>query len=134
MRALKKNGQPLHYATYKSKTALKDEYGNETGEYVVAYNSPVSVNWSVSFVDSDAEVAMFGVESKNVIRIVADRMIDETSILWYGKTPHTPFADKAPDHNYVVAGVRPSLNEVVFYARKVDTFSDQPVIEDETES
>ena len=32
---MKKNGQPLHYATYKSKTALK-EYDNETGEYVVS--------------------------------------------------------------------------------------------------
>lgn len=134
MRLLRKNRQPLYYSTYKGKTAEKDEYGNETGEYVVTYNTPVKASWNISFIDSDAEVEMFGIAARDVIRIAADKdgfPLDEASILWYGITPHTPFAEAAPDHNYVIAGIRPSLNELLFYAAKVDTFADQPVIEDE---
>lgn len=134
MRLLNRNKQSIYYATYVSKTANKDEYGNETGEYTIKYSTPVKVAWNISYVDSDAEVAMFGIESKDVLRIVAEKVgfpLDEASILWFGKDPHTPYADTAPDHNYVVAGIRPSLNELVFYARKIDTFAPQPVIPEE---
>lgn len=132
MRRLKKNKQSLYYSTYKGKAAVKDDYDNETGEYVLTYNSPVLTSWNVSYVDSDAEVEMFGIEAKDVIRVVADKdfPLNEASILWFGITPHTPFAEAAPDHNYVIAGIRPSLNELMFYARKVDTFAAQPVAEE----
>lgn len=134
MRLLRKNRQPLYYSTYKGKAAVKDDYGNETGEYVLTYNTPVLASWNVSYVDSDAEVEMFGIASKDVLRITADKdtfPLDEASILWFGITPHSPFAEAAPDHNYAIVGIRPSLNELLFYAAKVDTFADQPVIEDE---
>ena len=41
-------------------------------------------------VESDADVAMFGVQAIDTIVGVADRAgfpLDETSILWYGITP-----------------------------------------------
>lgn len=129
MRGLKKNRQTAWYATYKSKAAAKDDYGQETGEYVITYNTPVKVSWNIRFADSAAEVEMFGVESRNVLAIVADKPgfpLTDSSIIWYGKSPHAPFAATAPDHNYIVAGIRPSLNGVVFYAKKINTFSEQP--------
>lgn len=121
MRNLVKNQQVVYISTYKSKTALKDSYGNETGEYQIKYNTPVKKAWNVSYADSDAEVAMFGIESSNTLRIVADEIPSDTSILWYGKTPRVSFVDYAPDHNYIVVGILPSLNESVFYARKINT-------------
>lgn len=121
MRTLVKNKQVVYYSTYKSKTELKDDYDNATGEYAITYNTPVKTAWSVSCVDSDAEVEMFGIAAQDVIRITAKKLgfpLDEASILWFGKTPASTFVATAPDHNYVIAGIRPSLNELVFYARK----------------
>ena len=133
MRELRRNKQVIHYSTYNGKTEVTDEYGNKTGEYVISYNEPIKTYWNVAFADSDAEVEMFGIDSKNILRITADRdcPIDDASILWYGITPHTPFAENAPDHNYKVVGARPSLNGFVFYASKIDTFAEQPEVEDE---
>lgn len=79
--------------------------------------------WNVSFVESDAEVEMFGIQSKDMLRIVAPKQgfpLNEASILWYGITPETPYTATAPKHNYAIAGIRPSLNELVFYAKRVD--------------
>ena len=121
MRRMVRNKQTVYMSTFKSKAAMKDSLGNETGEYQITYNAPVKKSWNVSLVESDAEVAMFGIDSKNTIRIVADPMtLDESSILWYGKTPATPFVATAPGHNYIIVGVRPSLNELVFYAQKAN--------------
>ena len=122
MRRLVKNKQTVYISTYKSKAAMEDSNGDETGEYQISYNTPVKKSWNVNFVDSDAEVEMFGIEAKNTIRIVADPMtLDESSILWYGKTPASTFVATTPNHNYVIVGIRPSLNEMVFYARKINT-------------
>lgn len=123
MRTLDKNKQPIWYATYIGKTELIDEYGNSTGQYQITYSAPQKAMWSVSFVDSDAEVQMFGIEAKSTVRIVAQKRgfsLTETSILWIGKEPPKPFNPVEPKHNYVVAGIRPSLNELVFYAKRVD--------------
>ena len=46
--------------------------------------------------------------------------LSEASILWFGKEPETPYDATSPKHNYAVAGIRPCLNELVFYARKVE--------------
>lgn len=133
MRELSRNKQELYYATYKAKTEVTDDYGNKTGEYTISYNSPVKASWNVAFADSDAEVEMFGIDSKNILRIVADKdcPVDDASILWFGITPHDPFAENAPDHNYKVVGARPSLNGFMFYASKIDTFAEQPEVKDE---
>jgi hypothetical protein len=66
---------------------------------------------------------MFGIKASSTLRIVAPKdgfPLDEASILWYGKEPKTPYDPTNTEHNYAIAGIRPSLNELVFYARKVD--------------
>ena len=123
MQTLNRNKQPLYYATFVSKAEALDEYGNPTGNYAITYSTPVQAMWNVSFVESDAEVEMFGIQSKDMLRIVAPKQgfpLNEASILWYGITPETPYTATAPKHNYAIAGIRPSLNELVFYAKRVD--------------
>lgn len=124
MRTLSRNTQPLYYATFVGKTEITDEYGKGTGQYQITYSAPVEAKWNVGFVESDAEVEMFGIKATSTLKIVASRRnfpLDDASILWYGKEPQTPYNATAPQNNYVVAGIRPSLNGVVFYAKKVAT-------------
>lgn len=123
MRSLNRNKQPIYYATFVSKEEILDEYGNPTGQYKLTYTAPQRANWNVGFVESDAEVEMFGISAMSTLRIVAPKKgfpLNETSILWFGKEPPSPYNPTNPKHNYVVAGMRPSLNEMVFYARKVE--------------
>ena len=117
------NKQTVYYATFVSKEPLKDEYGNETSETKTVYSAPVKTAWNVRYVDSVAEVTMFGTLARDTLRIVApkkDFPLDENSILWVGKEPPKPYDPVSPKHNYVVSGIRPGLSVVVFYARKVD--------------
>ena len=123
MRTLNRNKQPIYYATFVSKTEAKDEYGNPTGTWEVTYSTPTKAMYNIGFVESDAEVEMFGIAASSTLRIVAPKdgfPLDEASILWFGKEPETPYNATSPKHNYAVAGIRPSLNELVFYARKVE--------------
>ena len=123
MRTLNRNKQPIYYATFVSKTEIVDEYENATGEYKITYSAPVKAAWNVSVVESEADIAMFGVQALDSVVGVASRNgfpLDETSILWYGITPEIK-QDGTTDtaHNYRVVGIRPSLNTVKFYAQKV---------------
>ena len=123
MRTLSRNKQPIYCATFISKTEVLDEYGNPTGQFSITYSAPVKAMWNVGFVESDAEVEMFGINATDTLRIVAPKQgfpLDTASILWFGKEPESPYVATSPKHNYVVAGIRPSLNELVFYARRVE--------------
>ena len=123
MRMLVKNAQPIWYANYSSKTELTDEYDNATGEYEITYTAPTKTAWNVAYIESEADVQMFGVQASDTVVIVADKAgftLTPESILWYGITP-TIKEDGTTDtaHNYRVVGIRPSLNTVKFYAQKV---------------
>jgi len=123
LRRLQRNRQPIWYSNYASTTTLYDEYGNENGTKV-NYTNPVKADWNVGTVDSDAEAQMFGVKAVDTIKVIADKSgfpLSEASILWWGVTPIIK-TDGSTDtkHNYAMAGIRPSLNELVFYATKVD--------------
>lgn len=130
MRQLQRNKQPLWWANYASKTENKDEYDNPDGTYTIIYTEPQKSKWNIGYVDSEAEVQAFGIQSVDTLRIVAEKKnfpLTTESILWYGVEPTAP-------HNYVVAGIRPSLNELVFYARKVDmTYAPKPEPPEEEE-
>ena len=140
MRTLGRNAQPVWYATFASKTEIVDEYDNATGEYVVTYSAPTKAAWNVSVVESEAEVAMFGIQAIDTIVGVAEKdgfPMTETSILWYGITP-TIKEDGTTDtaHNYRVVGMRSSLNAVRFYAQRVDVtqvVAQEPVVDPDPE-
>lgn len=122
-RLSQRNKQVLYYATYVSKEEIKDEYDNPTGQFQITYSAPTKAMYNIGFVESDAEVEMFGIAASSTLRIVAPKdgfPLDEASILWFGKEPESPYDATSPKHNYAVAGIRPSLNELVFYAKRVD--------------
>ena len=48
MRCLHRNKRKFYYALFKEKVAIKDEYGNDSGEYKVVYESPVEMKANVS--------------------------------------------------------------------------------------
>jgi hypothetical protein len=119
---------------------MVDEYNNATGEYTITYSSPTKAEWNVSVVESEAEVAMFGIQAIDTIVGVAEKdgfPMTETSILWYGITP-TIKEDGTTDtaHNYRVVGMRSSLNAVRFYAQRVDVtqvVAQEPVVDPDPE-
>ena len=122
MRLMTRNKQPIWYANYSSTSIVYDEYGNESGAEI-GYSAPVKAYWNVSVVDSDAEVQMFGVSAVDMISVVAEKSgfpLTETSVLWFGVEPALK-TDGSTDtaFNYRVIGIRPSLNELRFYAQKV---------------
>lgn len=117
-----RNKQTVWFASFVSKTPIKDEYENETGEWKVAYSKPKKALWNVSHINSDVEVAMFGVLAKDTIKIVMptqELRISNTSILWYGEKPSKPYNAENPNHNYIVSGVRIGLNYAIVYATRV---------------
>ena len=124
MRFSERNRQPVWYSTFVSKTEIVDEYENTTGEYKITYSAPVKAAWNVSVVESEADIAMFGVQAIDTIVGVGGRAgfpLDETSILWYGITPEIK-QDGTTDtaFNYRVVGIRRTLNELRFYAQKIN--------------
>jgi len=130
MRTLKKNTQPIWYANYSGKTELTDEYGNSIGEYEITYTAPTKTAWNVAYIESEADVQMFGVQASDTVVIVAPKVgftLTPESILWWGVTP-TIKEDGTTDtaHNYRVVGIRPSLNAVKVYAQKVSVTRDVP--------
>jgi hypothetical protein len=140
MRLCERNKQPLWYANYVSHTEIVDEYNNATGEYTITYSAPTKAAWNVNVVESDSDVAMFGVQAFDTIVGVAEKdgfPLSETSILWYGITPEIK-QDGTTDtaHNYRVVGIRPSLNTVRFYAQKVSVtqvVAQEPVVDPDPE-
>ena len=121
-RLSQRNKQPIWWANFVSLSPTYDEYGNENGS-VITYSEPVQAFWNVGFVESEAEVQAFGIQAVDTLRIVAEKKdfpLTVESVLWFGKEPESPYDVTSPKHNYAVAGIRPSLNEMVFYARRVE--------------
>ena len=106
MRCLQRNLRPFYYALYDGQAALKDDAGNETGEYEVLYKTPVKARGNISAAKGDATVQPFGNDIQYDLVIVMDTPntpIDEHAVLYIDNTP-----DQSPD--YEVRKVARSLN------------------------
>ena len=124
MRTLHRNKVRIYYANYREKIPLKDEYGNMTGEYDIAYDNPVEIKANVSAARGESSTRQFGEDvSYDRIILLDDPAfpIAETSILWIDTLP-----DIAEDgttetpHDYIVKQVAPSLNSVSIAVSKVN--------------
>ena len=124
MRTLHRNKVRIYYANYREKIPLKDEYGNMTGEYDIAYDNPVEIKANVSAARGESSTRQFGEDvSYDRIILLDDPAfpIAETSILWIDTLP-----DIAEDgttetpHDYIVKQVSPSLNSVSIAVSKVN--------------
>jgi hypothetical protein len=124
MRALVRNKILIHYANYRDKKPIKDEYGNLTGEYEVSYENPVAVKANVSAARGEATTRQFGddVSYDRVILIDDHKFpINESSIRWIDTPPKIQEDGSTKDpHDYIVKQVAISLNSVSIAVSKVN--------------
>lgn len=124
MRALHRNKIRIFYANYRNKIPLRDEYGNLTGEYDIAYDNPIAIMANVSAARGEATTRQFGDDEGYDRVIVLDDPkfpIAATSILWID-TPPEIAEDGSTDtpHDYIVKQVATSLNSVSIAVSKVN--------------
>ena len=124
MRTLIRNKIRIYYANYRNKTPIKDEYGNLTGEYQIAYENPVAINANVSAARGESTTRQFGDDVRYDRIIVLDDPlipIAETSILWIDTLPEiAQDGSTNTPHDYIVKQVATSLNSVSIAVSKVN--------------
>ena len=121
MRGMLRNQHKFWYVLYKGKEPVVDEYGNETGESKVAYESPVSMKASISSAFGSSQIEQFGsLDTYDKVIITHDMKcpIDENSVLFIDKEP-AYMADGTPLYDYVVKRVARSLNNISYAVSKV---------------
>ena len=104
MRTLLKNKQTLYYCLYKEVSIGVDEYGNETLETEVVYESPVEFKANISTPSNTSKYTAFGtdISYSYVIVTCEDLPINEHSLIIY-------------NHNvYKVNRVAKSLNSTQY--------------------
>ena len=115
MRCLVRNKRNFFYANYTGKTPVKDEYGNDTGEYTVTYTPPTSYKANISPAKGEVINEYFG-ESDDYDRVIVlenNIPIDEQTVLWID-TPSTE------PYNYTVKSVARNLNSTLIAIKKVE--------------
>lgn len=123
MKTLCRNKVPFFYALYQGKTAIIDEYGNETGEYEVTHSDPAPFFANISAAKGETQTQQFG-ESEDYDKvIVMDNTappIDEYSVLWIDTLPDFDNEGKTnTPYDYIVKKVARSLNSVSIAVSKV---------------
>lgn len=101
---------------YEKKTVIRDEYGNETGEYELQYSTPTSLRISVSASAGESSTRPFGdIEKYDKVLMTddIDTPISESTILWIDNK------DTSKPYDYIVRKVAKSLNSVVIAVSKV---------------
>ncbi len=88
MRAMLRNKSRFYYAKFVGKEAVKDEYGNDTGEYNVIHDNPAEYFANISSAKGETTTRQFGESESYDKVIVMDNTappIDEYMILWVDK-------------------------------------------------
>ena len=145
MKCLKRNQKAFNYCLYSNKTPIVDEYGNETGEPIITYSSPVTMYANISPATGQSNTEQFGnLENYDKV-IVTDDLncpIDENSVLFIEKEPEftnvvtyeyvttesngqtvttlEPVQISVPVHDYIVRRVAKSLNSISIAIRRVE--------------
>ena len=124
MKTLARNKIRIFYANFREKIPLKDEYGNLTGEYRIAYENPVVIRANVSAARGEATTRQFGEDEAYDRVIVMDDPnvpITVSSVFWIDSNPEIN-ADGSTDtpYDYIVKQVAPSLNSVSIAVSKVN--------------
>lgn len=139
MRPLRKNQQPLHYATYSEeiKVYQRDENGDIVyievdGERIPVeigsapgYNTPVLFYANIAMSGGEAEAREYGMNISDYEAVIVTTQMDlpltETSIIWWGSEPQynadgTVNGDLA---DYKVVSVRRALNSMKYLLKKL---------------
>lgn len=131
MRCMNRNKVKFFYALYLGKAPIKDEYGNDTGEYEVKHGSPVEFSANISAAKGETQTRQFGENESYDKVIVMDGdapPIDEYAVLWVDRTPQmdeegnlavNEKGEVITPHDYIVKKVAKSLNVVSLAISKV---------------
>lgn len=122
MRCLERNKTTIHYALFLSKEADKDEYGNESGEPIIAYTDPIELRANVSPATGASQIEQFGNSVKYDKVIIFDDValpIDENTVFFVDKPP-TRDAEGNLLFDYVVKMIAKSLNSIAIAISKVE--------------
>ena len=132
MKCLDRNKIRFFYALYRGKERLKDEYGNDTGEYAVLFDNPQEWFANVSAAQGETETRQFGDDEAYDKVIVMDNThppINEYSALWIDTIPildedgclaTNDKGETITPYDYVVKKVAKSLNSVSIAISKVN--------------
>ncbi len=122
MKTMERNKVPFWYLLYDRKEAVKDEDGNETGDYRVVYKKAVFQRENISAATGSAQVEQFGNFISYDKVIVTDDLccpIDENTVLFIDKEPEYD-EDGNPLYDYIVKRVAKSLNSISYAVSKVN--------------
>lgn len=134
MRCLLRNMRDFHFALYTGKNEIKDEYGNNTGEYEVTYSNLIKCKGNISAAQGEVQSRQFGDSESYDKVIVLDNTnipIDEYSILWVDTTPLVDNScqlvlnddgEVITPHDYIVKKVARSLNSISIAISKVSVY------------
>lgn len=123
MRTLKRNKRPVAFAFYDGVTELTDAEGNLTGEYEVAYTTPVKTLMNVSGGRGQADIALFGLTQTFARTATTEDLetpFNTETVFWIETDPDTePF-------DYRVVAVSRTINQVVLALAEVEV-SDEDI-------
>lgn len=123
MRCMTRNKSKFYHASYIGEIELRDDYGNCTGEYALAYGKPTEIYGNISPARGEMQSEQFGEsESYDKVIVLDDRNtpINEYSRLWVDTTPLLN-KDGSTDipYDYTVKTVARGLNGVSIAIQKV---------------
>lgn len=121
MKCLERNKILIYYSLYLGKEAIKDEYGNESGEYRILYGEPAALKANVSPAKGSSNIEQFGNDLEYDKVIVLDDMacpIDENTVLFVDIEPKSD-NDGNLLFDYRVKKVARSLNSISVAISKV---------------
>lgn len=123
MKCLERNKMKFYYALFQEQLPVEDEYGNDTGEYLIKYSVPVEMFANVSAAAGGVQQEQFGSAIRYDRVILSDETncpIDEHSVLCVDSPPSYD-ADGNLIFDYVITKVAKSLNTISYAITKVST-------------
>ena len=115
MRNLQRNMRELYYAPVLRTEPILDEYGNDTLEVRVVYDSPSLLRCNVSANVGQTAAEVFGSQteySRTVSITGTSCPLTEGARIWFGVSP-------SGSHNYVVVKVADGKNGFLIALREV---------------
>ena len=125
MRTTQRDKRPVWYAFYEGVTELTDDSVNYTGEYTVAYTTPVKAHMNVSGGRGQADIALFGLTqtfSRTATTEDLDTPFNTETVFWI-ETDH-----ETEPFDYRVVAISRTINQVVLALAEVEHDEEEPII------
>jgi hypothetical protein len=117
MRLMNTNTKPFYYGLYTGQQELIDVDGNNTGEFIPEYATPIRIRGNISAAKGVSDTEIFGISlnyDKVILLDKTDSEIEETSVLWVDRL------DITKPHDYIVVRKAVSPSVTALAIRKVE--------------